>query len=209
MLASATPRGSRAVQNNARLARMSEGEYTPITAYGDVIPRSEFPLFLDDLARLQEGVVTKAYVLDRWSICPSLDWPELERNKRLQHLVRMRVQERLLNGAAGREKARAKYPSAVEMVSKIVEDRMTPPKVKTDAARELRQMAGFLDASELPPQGGAFRLEIHIGDGRPKIIEHVSKPTQFEEPFDMIVDDEDQLNRLENITTRRGRAVGR
>jgi hypothetical protein len=172
---------------------MAALSYVPVVAFGEVISRERFPDFLEDLARLEEGVITQAYLMDKWRLCPVLDVPEIVRNDTLKRMVRIRKHERKINGAAARELARVAYPDAVGEVGKVVMDKVTPPKVKIDGARELRQMTGFDDVSD-KTAAERFTLTIIVGDTQTHISNGPPGPQNLRPPMiDAFPNDEDDL----------------
>ena len=145
--------------------------YTPVkTNGGDVVPRSEFDALVDDLARVDEGVLSFEELSERWSICRVFDLPDIERNRALQALVRLRRQERAFDGRSPLELARiACARDVLPTLKSVLSDKMVSARDKIGAAKEMRAFAqlGYDDVRRAPSE--MFTLEIHIGDDVTKI----------------------------------------
>lgn len=122
---------------------------------------------IEDLSRWAERILSDEQFRAEWGVADDAEWGALKANRDLVAAVRRRKAVRAATGLSTKEAARRFYNEAPEILKNIMLDGAAPGKTRIEAARELRQQAGFVDA-EPGAAGEGFSLSIIIGDG----VEH-------------------------------------
>jgi hypothetical protein len=124
--------------------------------------------FVRDLARHVEGIFPDDELKTKYAITEA-ELSSLATNPALLDAVRAERDRRIFDGEAAREAAQRHFATAPLVLSRILNNEEIAPRVRVEAARELRQAAGNSDKPDGPKK--KFIINIRIGGEKPLYVE--------------------------------------
>jgi hypothetical protein len=117
--------------------------------------------FVIDCARNTEGLIPDAEISDKYGLSDG-DWEQLAGNTPVLHAVRAERERRIANGDAAKEGAQRYFAKAPTILGDILTDNLVSPRHRIEAAKELRQVAGNSDTTQVG--GEKFTFTINLGE---------------------------------------------
>jgi hypothetical protein len=124
--------------------------------------------FVLDCARYCEGLLTEEQVKKKYELSSNA-WSRLSENEPLQRAVERAKERRIRNGDAAREKAQHLFITAPDILGGILNNTLTSPRHRIEAAKELRQVA-LGGAENTPGMGDRVVVVIDLGEDEKLVI---------------------------------------
>ena len=119
---------------------------------------------VEDICRYTEGLLDDKAIMSAWKMSPA-ELDVIKNDPQVFEAVRCAKHRREQDGSGAREAARKAFVKAPRVLERMLDDPLTPPRGKIEAARELRAAADFAPDST-GDDDRTFTIHIDLGDDK-------------------------------------------